>query len=184
MGGGWQPGGRGSPAAFGPGSGPGYPALRAGAGVPMKIGGLRGGILFKLKEYPLALPKKNSRGDVVVASSISLASSLRIAYPSKTPPAPSSSFHRSSSSRCKHFVGLRREPFPFGHRLTHSAAPPLPTANAPLTLRREPYISPRDPLETTKGRGAAAPLLWNPTPGVGGRRDGWAKGRVGVGTSG
>ena len=55
-------------------------------------------------------------------------------------------------------------PLPFGHRLTHSAAPPLPTANAPLTLRREPYIFPRDPLETTKGRGAAAPLLWNPTP--------------------
>ena len=63
-------------------------------------------------------------------------------------------------------------PLPFGHRLTHSAAPPLPTANAPLTLRREPYISPRDPLETTKGRGAAAPSLWNPAPG------GWVKGRV------
>ena len=110
-------------------------------------------------------PRKIVRGDVVVTSSISLASSLRIAYPSKTPPAPSSSFHRSSSSRCKHFVGLRREPFPCGHRLTHSAAPPLPTANAPLTLRREPYISPRDPLETTKGGGAVAPRLWNPTPG-------------------
>ena len=29
----------------------------------MKIGGLRGDILFKSKEYPLALPKKDSRGD-------------------------------------------------------------------------------------------------------------------------
>ena len=31
----------------------------------MKIGGLRGDILFKSKEYPLALPKKDSRGDFV-----------------------------------------------------------------------------------------------------------------------
>ena len=29
----------------------------------MKIGGLREDILFKSKEYPLALPKKDSRGD-------------------------------------------------------------------------------------------------------------------------
>ena len=29
----------------------------------MKIGGLRGDILFESKEYPLALPKKDSRGD-------------------------------------------------------------------------------------------------------------------------
>ena len=31
----------------------------------MKIGGLREDILFKSKEYPLALPKKDSRGDFV-----------------------------------------------------------------------------------------------------------------------
>ena len=28
----------------------------------MKIGGLRGGILFESKEYPLALPKKDCQG--------------------------------------------------------------------------------------------------------------------------
>ena len=46
-----------------PGWGLGCPAVPAGTIIPMKIGGLRGGILSKLKEYPLALPKKNSRGD-------------------------------------------------------------------------------------------------------------------------
>ena len=119
-----------------------------------------GCILFESKEYTPRPPKKDSGRDGVVTSSISLASSLRIAYPSKTPPAPSSSFHRSSSSRCKHFVGLRREPFPFGHRLTHSAAPPLPTANAALTLRWEPYISPlTTPLKRPKA-GGRGPFLW------------------------
>ena len=42
--------------------GRGFPALRAGAIVPMRIGSLRGGILSELKEYPLALPKKNCQG--------------------------------------------------------------------------------------------------------------------------
>ena len=32
---------------------------------PTKVGGLREDILFKSKEYPLALPKKDSRGDFV-----------------------------------------------------------------------------------------------------------------------
>ena len=104
-----------------------FPPWRAGE-PPTKVGGLRGDILFESKEYPLALPKKDSGGVCVVTSSLSLASSLRIAYPSKAPLVPSRSVHRSSSSRCKHFVGLRRELFLFRHRLTHSAAPPFPTA--------------------------------------------------------
>ena len=40
------------------------PALRAGAVVPMKIGSLRGDILFESKEYPLALPKKDCQGGI------------------------------------------------------------------------------------------------------------------------
>ena len=41
-----------------------FPPWRAGE-PPTKVGGLRGDILFKSKEYPLALPKKDSRGDFV-----------------------------------------------------------------------------------------------------------------------
>ena len=73
-----------------------------GAVIPMKIGGLRGDILFESKDYPLALPKKDSRGDVVVASSISLAAALW---------APAHSFRCSSSSHRKRYAGLRREPY-------------------------------------------------------------------------
>ena len=75
-------------------------------GVPTKIGGLRGDILFESKEYPLALPKKDSRGDGVVTSFISLAAAKR---------APAHSFRCSSFSHRKRCAGLRREPcFPPG----------------------------------------------------------------------
>ena len=60
--------------------------------------GIWGCILFKLKEYPFALPKKNSGRDVVVASSISFAAALW---------APAHSFRCSSSShrkRCAYFA--------------------------------------------------------------------------------
>ena len=68
-------------------------------GVPTKIGGLRGDILFESKEYPLALPKKDSGGVCVVTSSLSLAAAQR---------APAHSFRCSSFS---HRKTLRREPY-------------------------------------------------------------------------
>ena len=105
---------------------------------------------------------RGSPADGVVTSSLSLASSLRIAYPSKAPPVPSRSFHRSSSSRRKHFVGLRRELFLFGHRLTHSAAPPFPTANAALVCGGSPVLSPlTTPLKRPKE--GPRPFLWKPS---------------------
>ena len=64
----------------------------------MKIGGLREDVLFQSKEYPLAVPKKDSRGDGVVTSSISLAAARR---------APAHSFRCSSFS---HRKTLRWEP--------------------------------------------------------------------------
>ena len=66
---------------------------------PTKVGGLREDILFKPKEYPLALPKKDCQGgDGVVTSSISLAAAQR---------APAHSFRCSSFS---HRKTLRWEP--------------------------------------------------------------------------
>ena len=67
----------------------------------MKIGGLREDVLFQSKEYPLAVPKKDSRGDGVVTSSISLAAARR---------APAHSFRCSSFS---HRKTLRWEPCDF-----------------------------------------------------------------------
>ena len=58
-------------------------------------------------------------------------------------------------------------PLPCGHRLTRSAAPPLPAANAALTLRWEPYFPSQTLLETTKGRGPAGPLPLESNPGAG-----------------
>ena len=82
-----------------------FPPWRAGE-PPTKVGGLRGDILFKSKEYPLALPKKDSRGDGIVTSFISLAAAKR---------APAHSFRCSSFSHRKRCAGLRREPcFPPG----------------------------------------------------------------------
>ena len=52
------------PAGLAP-DGAGWAAPCGGGEPPMKIGGLREDILFKSKEYPLALPKKDSRGDFV-----------------------------------------------------------------------------------------------------------------------
>ena len=52
------------PAGLAP-DGAGWAAPCGGGEPPMKIGGLREDILFKSKEYPLALPKKESRGDFV-----------------------------------------------------------------------------------------------------------------------
>ena len=89
---------------------------------PMKIGGLRGDILFESKEYPFALPKKDSRGDGVVTSFISLAAAKR---------APAHSFRCSSFSHRKRCAGLRREPcFPPGTPLKRpkgGCGPPLET---------------------------------------------------------
>ena len=67
----------------------------------MKIGGLREDVLFQSKEYPLAVPKKDSRGEGVVTSSISLAAARR---------APAHSFRCSSFS---HRKTLRWEPCDF-----------------------------------------------------------------------
>ena len=88
MRGGWQPGGRGCPAAFGPGSGLGYPVIPAGVGErvmtrgiwppmgagvsrPMGGGWFRGsseaceGIFFSnQKNIPSRSPRKIVRGDV------------------------------------------------------------------------------------------------------------------------
>ena len=77
-----------------------FPPWRAGE-PPTKVGGLRGDILFKSKEYPLALPKKDSRGDGIVTSFISLAAAKR---------APAHSFRCSSFS---HRKTLRWEPCDF-----------------------------------------------------------------------
>ena len=95
-----------------------FPPWRAGE-PPTKVGGLRGDILFKSKEYPLALPKKDSRGDGIVTSFISLAAAKR---------APAHSFRCSSFSHRKRCAGLRREPcFPPGTPLKRpkGAAAPL-----------------------------------------------------------
>ena len=98
-----------------------FPPWRAGE-PPTKVGGLRGDILFKSKEYPLALPKKDSRGDGVVTSFISLAAAKR---------APAHSFRCSSFSHRKRCAGLRREPcFPPGTPLKRpkgGRCPPLET---------------------------------------------------------
>ena len=75
-----------------------FPPWRAGE-PPTKVGGLRGDILFESKEYPLALPKKDSGGVCVVTSSLSLAAAQR---------APAHSFRCSSFS---HRKTLRREPY-------------------------------------------------------------------------
>ena len=82
-------------------------------GVPTKIGGLRGDILFESKEYPLALPKKDSGGVCVVTSSLSLAAAQR---------APAHSFRCSSFSHRKRCTGLRWEPYNF---------PPRPSLKRP-----------------------------------------------------
>ena len=58
-----------------------------------------------MERIPPRAAQKNSSGRDGVACSASLASSLRIAYPSKVPSAPSRSFHRSSSSRATRLVG-------------------------------------------------------------------------------
>ena len=76
----------------------GSPLWRAGK-PPTKVGGLREDILFESKEYPLALPKKDSGGVCVVTSSLSLAAAQR---------APAHSFRCSSFS---HRKTLRREPY-------------------------------------------------------------------------
>ena len=103
------------------------------------------------KNLPSRSPRKIVRGDGVVTSSLSLASSLRIAYPSKAPLVPSRSFHRSSSSRRKPTKCLRRELFLFRHRLTHSAAPPFPTAEV---FAAGALFPPPDPsYDQRKGRG-------------------------------
>ena len=72
------------------------PPPGGGGEPPMKIGGLREDILFESKEYPLALPKKDSGGVCVVTSSLSLAAAQR---------APAHSFRCSSFSHRKEFCG-------------------------------------------------------------------------------
>ena len=97
-----------------------FPPWRAGE-PPTKVGGLRGDILFKSKEYPLALPKKDSRGDGVVTSFISLAAAKR---------APAHAFRRSSFSHRKRCAGLRREPcFPPGTPLKRPKGAAAPFGN-------------------------------------------------------
>ena len=97
-----------------------FPPWRAGE-PPTKVGGLRGDILFKSKEYPLALPKKDSRGDGVVTSFISLAAAKR---------APAHSFRCSSFSHRKRCAGLRREPcFPPGTPLKRPKGAAAPFGN-------------------------------------------------------
>ena len=97
-----------------------FPPWRAGE-PPTKVGGLRGDILFESKEYPLALPKKDSRGDGVVTSFISLAAAKR---------APAHSFRCSSFSHRKRCAGLRREPcFPPGTPLKRPKGAAAPFGN-------------------------------------------------------
>ena len=100
-----------------PGMPPQVPAL-AGGEPPTKVGGLREDILFESKEYPLALPKKDSWGDGVVTSSLSLAAAQR---------APAHSFRCSSFSHRKRCAGLQREPcFPPGPSLKRPKEGPRP----------------------------------------------------------
>ena len=97
-----------------------FPPWRAGE-PPTKVGGLRGDILFESKEYPLALPKKDSRGDGVVTSFISLAAAKR---------APAHSFRCSSFSHRKRCAGVRREPcFPPGTPLKRPKGASAPFGN-------------------------------------------------------
>ena len=95
--------------------------------VPRKLGSLRGDILFESKEYPLALPKKDSGRDGVVTSSISFAAALR---------APAHSFRCSSFShrkRCAYFaVGtLYFPPRPSLKRPKGRGCGPLPLESRP-----------------------------------------------------
>ena len=95
--------------------------------VPRKLGSLRGDILLESKEYPHALPKKDSGRDGVVASSISFAAALR---------APAHSFRCSSIShrkRCAYFaVGtLYFPPRPSLKRPKGRGCGPLPLESRP-----------------------------------------------------
>ena len=143
-----------------------FPPWRAGE-PPTKVGGLRGDILFKSKEYPLALPKKDSRGDGVVTSFISLAAAKR---------APAHSFRCSSFSHRKRCAGLRREPcFPPGTPLKRPKGAKPPFGNP---------CSETDGGVFCVGTGDGVPAVMQGVLGCGRRGLGWpGRSRSGVGCS-
>ena len=117
---------------------------------PTKVGGLRGDILFESKEYPLALPKKDSGGVCVVTSSLSLAAAQG---------APAHSFRCSSFSHRKRCTGLRWEPCNF---------PPRPSLKRPKEgLRPFLWKLSRRVRGSSKGRALRCALAGDVGMGVG-----------------